>query len=237
MDIEYLLIGIAVLIFAGGPILSFVRSRRARAGAKREAEKGEALFLSMFPELQPHLHPSRVVDYVVARVKRGGRAGSPWEDPAGFPMAKRAILEATPKGERTILKDASGNVLTEFLYAPGDKVPTIGMVRVGKGKFRVKHRSGKVPWASYWHPQREFDWRGPGLWTFRSTVADDSIDSSDRGTSWSDSSTASSSTSTSAAAATAAAAAGIVAAGGAFDGGGASAAWDEGGSKASATTY
>jgi hypothetical protein len=40
--------------------------------------------------------------------------------------------------------------------------------------------------ASYWHPDREFKWKGPGRWTFTSRVADDSIDTDDHGTSWSD---------------------------------------------------
>jgi len=194
-----------------------------------ERDRSEAMFKAMFPDLQPLFHPNRVVDYVCAHVQRGKRVPSPWENPPGFPEARQARLEETPKGERTVLLDAGGATLAEFLFEWGDKAPTIGMVRVGKGKFRVKRRAGKPAYATYWHPDREFDWKGPGLWTFRSRVADSPIDSSDRGTSWSDSSSSSSAT-------TAAAAAGIVAAGGTFDGGGASAAWDGGGSGGSGSS-
>jgi hypothetical protein len=214
-------------IFVILPIYGFFKSGIDHKRAQREGEKSEALFKTMFPELQPHFHPGSVVDYVIARIGKGKAFKGSWS-PRGFPAATTAILEPTPKGERTILQDASGAVIGEFLFDWGDKTPTVGIVRVGKGKFRVKHRAGKAPWASYWHPDREFDWRGPMLWTFRSHVADDSISSSDHGTSWSSSSSSPSTT-----AAAAAATAGIVAAGGTFDGGGASAAWDGGGTSSS----
>jgi uncharacterized membrane protein YgcG len=223
LNIIELVLGAGVIMV----VINLLFSRRRVLALQREGEKSEALFKTMFPELQPHLHPTNVIEYVREHVKRGKKVASPWENPPGFPFAKRAILEQTPKGERTILQDAAGATLAEFLFEWGDKAPTIGMVRVGKGKFRVKHRSPKPPYASYWHPDREFDWKPPRQWTFRSHVADDSISSSDHGTNWSSSSSSSST------AAGAAAAAGIVAAGGTFDGGGASAGWDGGGGSSS----
>jgi hypothetical protein len=226
-SIELWVVGGVIIVFAAW---RFLRSRLDSKALAAQAEKSEAMFKTMFPDLQPHLHPKNVVEYVKAHVSRGKKIESPWENPPGFPEARRAVLEDTPKGERTILQDMNGVALAEFLFLWGDKPPTIGIVRVGEGKFRVKQRSGKPAYATYWHPRREFDWRGPGLWTFRSTVADSAIDSSGSTTNWTDSS---SGTSTAAAAA---AGAGIVAAGGTFDGGGASAAWDGGGKSDSSSS-
>ena len=39
----------------------------------------------------------------------------------------RALLERTPKGERTQLQDAVGATVGEFLFDWGDKPPTIGI--------------------------------------------------------------------------------------------------------------
>jgi len=169
------------IVAIGVGIWFFRRHRAQQKALVEDAEKAEAMFKSMFPELQPHLHPSRVVEHVNARVKRGPVGGT-WNDPPGFPAAKRAVLEDTPKGERTVLEDAAGAPLAEFLYLEGDRPDVLGILRIGPAKYRVNNRGQ----ASYWHPDREFKWKGPGLWTFTSRVADDSIDSDDRGTSWSE---------------------------------------------------
>lgn len=155
--------------------------RKQQKAIAEDAEKAEAMFKSMFPELQPHFHPERVVQHVQARAKRGPIGGT-WEDPPGFPAAKRAVMEDTPKGERTVLEDAAGGALAEFLYLEGDRPDVLGLLRIGPAKYRVN----KLGHASYWHPNREFKWKGAGRWTFTSRVADDSIDSDDRGTSWSE---------------------------------------------------
>jgi hypothetical protein len=102
-----------------------------------------------------------------------------------------------------------------------------GMVRVGRGKFRVGRNEDRV---RYWSPDREFKWTPPGTWKFVTPIAQDAVDTDHSGMSFGDSSP-----STSGTAAAAAAAAGIVAAGGAFDGGGAATSWD-GKSGASGTT-
>ena len=144
LNIIELVIGAGVIMV----VINLLLSRRRVLALQREGDKSEALFKTMFPELQPHFHPSSVVDYVIARIGKGKAFKGPWP-PRGFPAATTAILEQTPKGERTILKDAAGATLGEFLFDWGDKSPTVGIVRVGKGKFRVKHRAGKAPWASY----------------------------------------------------------------------------------------
>jgi hypothetical protein len=198
-------------------VFDLLRGRKRHLAEQKaqaeDAEKAEAMFKSMFPELQPHFHPSRVVEHVQARVRRGPVGGT-WEDPPGFPAAKRAVIEDTPKGERTVLEDASGAYLAEFLYLEGDRPDVLGLLRIGPAKYRVTLGDR----ASYWHPHREFKWKGPGRWTFTSRVADDSIDSDDRGTSWSD--TSSSSTSSMRTAALAGGAAGVAGAAAAAESGG-----------------
>jgi hypothetical protein len=190
--------------------------------AEDHARKSEALFQSMFPELQPHFHPARLVEYVKARRARRPPANAyQWKDPPGF-AAAAADVEREGGRERVRLIDAAGALLGEFLF---EEHAEGGVLRVGKGKITVNTRDA-VPRVRYWHPDREFKWT-PSGWKFQSRVADRSIDSDDRGTSYSSSSSPSST------ATTAAAAAGIVAAGGTFDGGGASGGWDGGGTAGS----
>ena len=212
------------LVFAAVVVGAITLALRA---TKRDRAKSEAYFLSMFPDLQPFFHPKNVQEFVRARLAQApARSGMTVRSPPGFAAAHEAQVsfDIDKKGrEREIwrLLDAGGKELARFLFEADAKD---GMVRVGEGKFRV----GRVPTdqrVRYWHPDREFKWTAPGLWKFVTRVSDEPIESTDRGTSFSDSSSSSSSTRT---AATAAAAAGVVAAGGTFDGGGASAAWDEG---------
>jgi len=177
-------VAVAVIVAVVGLVVIGYRelSRKSRPGRRaRGTDKGEAMFRASFPDLHPHFHPSRVAKHVTARRQRPAGAGT-WDRPSGFPAAARARIEVTPKGERTVVEDSSGARLAEFLYLPGDRPDTLGIVRVGEGKFRVRP-TGHV---SYWHPDREFKWRGPGQWTFASRVAERSIDADGDETGWSD---------------------------------------------------
>ncbi len=206
------------LLFVGALafiIFSVVRTTR------KARERGEALFKSMFPDLQPYFHPTKLIEYVWARRAQNTELHGPrtWASPPGFGEAASADIDVVKDRERVRLKDAAGAVLTEFSY---DNHAEGGVIRVGKGKFTVNivERERRV---RYWHPDREFKWKN-GAWTFESRMSESSIESSsDSSSSFSDRSSSSSSTSTAATAA--AATAGIVAAGGAFDGGGASQSW------------
>ena len=199
-----------------------------------KVHRGEALFRSMFPELQPHLHPQKMLDFVVARLARGGKPGV-WEHPPGFADLSARISKADDR-EQVALLDASGAQQAQFVF---EKHAEGGVLRVGKGKVTVSSRDLNNQRVRYWHPDREFKWkRRGGVWSFTSRMAEREIDSrdSDRTSFSSDSS----SSYDSSGARTAAAAAGIAAAGGTFDGGGASAAWDGAGSGrggASPTAY
>jgi uncharacterized membrane protein YgcG len=215
-----LFIGTVVVMFiASSALRSWWRRRKSRRGDDGlDARKAEAFFQASFPELQPLFHPQAVVDYVLRRQLRQFTDRDRWENPAGFPSAALARFEAVPKGERTHLFDKAGRKLAEFVLEP--KEGALGALRVGAGKFTIRQAPGQPPRVSYWHPEREFQWRGPGQWRFVSRVADEPVDTTDR--SWSSSRSDSSSTG----AATAAAAAGVAGLGGSFDGGGASAGWD-----------
>jgi hypothetical protein len=209
--------GVIVAIF-GSLFLKTALGRRKRApDSGLDADKAEAFFQAGFPELQPLFHPQAVVDYVLRRRKRQYKERERWENPAGFPAAALARFEAEPKGERTHLYDKAGVKIADFLVEP--KEGALAAVRVGAGKFTIRQAPGQPPRVSYWHPEREFQWKGRGQWRFVSRVADEPVDTTDR--SWSGSTSSSSSTTTAAAAA-----AGVVSLGGTFDGGGASAGWD-----------
>jgi hypothetical protein len=196
------------------PVMGLLRDRKAHLASQDEAEKAEALFRATFPELQPHFHPANVADYVEARVEKGLKpAGGIIDDPPGFPAAVRARVAGTAKGERTVLEDSAGAKLAEFMLEP--KEGALGAVRLGAGKFTVRRKLHQAPSVKYWHPDREFEWSPPANWKFTTRLADEPIGSSDRGTTWSDSSSSTSRT-----------AAAFAGAGGTFDGGGASAGWD-----------
>jgi uncharacterized membrane protein YgcG len=215
--------------------------RRGSKWAAQMAAKQEALFASMFPNLQPYYHPKNVLEFVRARLAQApSRGGIRIKSPPGFPVdAADVSFQTDSKGrehEVWHLLDAAGQRLSSFMFESDEKD---GMVRVGTGKFRVGRTEDRV---RYWAPDREFKWTPPGLWKFVTPISQDPVDSDRNGMSFSDTSSSSSSR----AAATAAGVAGIAAAGGAFDGGGASASWDgksggEGASSdsstAGATTY
>ena len=212
------------IVLIGAMFLAFLAiGKFANRKASQSREKQQALFVSMFPDLQPHYHPTKLVEFVTARrAKAPPRSGANWKNPAGFAADAAEMRYETDKGkdrETWRLKDAAGALLTQFVF---EEHPEGGVLRVGKGKFTVNTRIKGQPKVRYWHPDREFKWT-PLLWKFQTRMAEDAIDSSDRGTTWSSSDSSSSSTT----ARTAAATAGIVAAGGAFDGGGASQAWSD----------
>jgi len=203
---------VAIAWFAG----RLFRARRP-AGSPSSVDKSEALFASMFPELQPHFHPEKLVAYVAAR--RGG----PRPAMASRGRKRRfggvsVDIRFVKDREECALVDAVGAVLTRFRY---ESAPDGGVLRVGAGKLTVDLRNGRDPAVRYWHPEREFKWTRRGGWRFKTPVSERPIDSSDRGTGWSDSSSSSDGVRT------AAAAAGAAGLGGTFDGGGASASWGE----------
>ena len=203
------------------------KSVRGARDATRSRAKQEALFQATFPELQPHFHPEKVLEFVNARrARKGSLIGSTWKDPPGFPAAAVAEIAADAKGEAVRLLDAAGGVLGRFVFQEHAEG---GVLRMGPGKLTANLRDAAV---RYWHPEREFKWSRTRGWRLISSLSDRSIDSNDRGTSFSSDSSSSSNTATTAAAAAAGAAV-VAGAGGAFDGGGSSSSWDEGGSSSS----
>lgn len=193
------------------PIRSAFKRRRDTQDTEKLRGKNEALFRSMFPELQPHFHPERLVEFAQARLGRSWSAKARWANPAGFPGAAVAELKAEERDrERVRLLDRAGMLLHEFTF---EKHPEGGVLRLGKGKFTVDVRKPPQPRVRYWHPDREFKWSRAG-WVFKTPVADEPFESS-------------SSSSSSGSSRSATAAAGIVGLGGTFDGGGAAAGWDD----------
>jgi len=240
MNIDWGIVFIVAFVLAFGTIVYFARKqeleRKARksqkagsgkgnAAQKRAAQIGakarkrdEALFVSMFPDLQPHFHPEALVQFVRANLGRK-RSAQPvqWQRPPGFGVP---VLEIQPGTERIVhvLRSDTGDALSTFEY---DDHPEGGVLRVGKGKFTVNVKDA-VPRVRYWHPEREFKWSEKKGWVFTTAMAaapfaassdndrsrgSDSTDwtSRDRG----DSREA------------------FAGGGGTFDGGGASGGWDE----------
>ncbi|MBL8520860.1 MAG: hypothetical protein JNK75_09315 [Betaproteobacteria bacterium] len=220
---EGLVIGIGI----GGIVLFLVlfsllgrwMKRSAERTALAARERNETLYRAMFPELQPHYHPERLLDFVQALRKRRGNKKRPepdWNDVPGFP-GLNATFVATEKGERVTLKEPAGKAVTDFLYQDVDNA---GVLRVGKGKLTVDLANPADPRVRYWHPEREFKWSRKG-WTFKTPMADEPFTSST-----SDSSHSSFTSSSSSADSRAATAVAFAGAGGAFDGGGAAGSWD-----------
>jgi uncharacterized membrane protein YgcG len=219
---------IVAMVMVAIVAFKIVRAVRVARGTTQSRAKQEALFQSTFPELQPHFHPEKVLQFVNARrARKGSLIGSTWKSPPGFPAAAAAEIAADPKGEAVRLLDASGGVLGRFVFQEHAEG---GVLRMGPGKLTVNLRDAAV---RYWHPEREFKWSRAKGWRLLSALSDRPIDSNDRGTSFSSDSSSSSSSATTAAAAAAGAAV-VVGAGGSFDGGGSSSSWDEGGSSSSA---
>ncbi len=218
-----------VLFVVAAMVFAYVRSRRRSAGgasidAKADSggARSEALFRSMFPELQPHFHPEKVLRFV--RERKGSRNvidGYAWRNPPGFETAC-AVVAMTGGREHIRLMDAANALQAEFDY---EEQPGGAALRVGSGKLTVVLEPGNNPRVRYWHPQREFKWSRKGGWQFITPVTERSIDSDDSGTRWS-SDNRNSSSNWGTAAAAGGAAAMVSGAGGAFAGGGASDQWD-----------
>lgn len=220
---------VAFIVIAG--IVVSIIAMQSRKGARQLAEsraKQEALFQASFPELQPHFHPEKVLEFVKARRARARPVvGTSWKKPPGFAAAAVAEIAADPKGEAVRLLDEAGALLARFVF---QEHPEGGVIRMGPGKFTVNLRDAAV---RYWHPEREFKWSRLKGWRVITAMSDRAIDSNDRGTSFSSSSDGPSVGSTAAAAAAGAA---VTGAGGAFDGGGSSGDWG-GDSGESRTSY
>jgi hypothetical protein len=209
------LAGLVAVVLVRAAMRAKASSRGAAPAGASPGEMAEALFVSMFPELQPHFHPERLVAYVAARRGRTpARDGYTWKQAPGFDGASVDIRFVKEREECAIV-DAAGSMLGRFRF---ESHPEGGVLRVGAGKLTVDLRNELDPAVRYWHPEREFKWTRRGGWRFTTPVAERPIDSGDRGTSWPESSSSDG-------VRTAAAAAGIVGLGGTFDGGGASAGW------------
>ena len=214
--VENLILAVLALVVVGAALVAG-RIARARSGAApvQEGDKSEALFVSMFPDLQPYFHPEKLVAYVAARRGRTpARGGYTWKAAPGFGGPAVDIRFAGDREECALVDDA-GQRLAAFRFEPQSGG---AVLRVDRGKFTVDLKNARDPAVRYWHPDREFKWTRRSGWRFKTPVAEREFDSSDRGTSWSD-------TSSSDALRTGAAAA-FAGHGGTFDGGGASAGWD-----------
>lgn len=168
-------VAVVALAWLAGRI---VRGRRA-PGAAGDAprDKGEALFVSMFPELQPHFHPENLVAYVAARRGRTpSRDGFTWKNAPGFGGLPVDIRFAKD-GEECALLGATGLALAKFRY---EGRPDGAVIRHGDGKFTVDLGNARDPAVRYWHPEREFQWTRLGGWRFKTPVAESPFVSSDR---------------------------------------------------------
>ena len=226
---KYVFGGLAliVVIWVVRGIIGTIRAaRRSAEEVELARKKQEALFQASFPELQPHFHPEKVLQFVAARHARKAAMGtSTWKNPPGFAAAAITEFAADAKGEAVRLLDSAGSLLARFIF---QETPEGGVIRMGAGKFTVNLKDAAV---RYWHPEREFKWSRLKGWRVLSALSDHSIDSTDRGTSFSSDSSSTTSMGTGAAAAAV-----VAGAGGTFDGGGSSAAWD-GPSGESSTSY
>ena len=219
---------IALIVFI---VIFIIVARQSMRGAKDAAaarEKQEALFKATFPELQPYFHPLKVLQFVSAwRAHAATPPTFEWNHPPALGFTKVRFGPAGEKGRPVEFLDEAGAVVSRGLLL---ETAEGGVLRLGAGKLTVNLRDSAV---RYWHPEREFKWSKTKGWRVLSSLSDRSIDSSDRGMTFS-SDSASSGTATTAAAAAAGAAV-VAGAGGAFDGGGSSSSWDD--SSESKTSY
>lgn len=219
-DLILAAIAVAVVAIAWVAGRFFAARRPAGASSLQEADKPGALFVSMFPELQPYFHPEKLVAYVAARRGRTpARGGFTWKDAPGFD-GPTVDIRFVKEREECALMDAAGAVLARFRF---ESIPDGGVLRLGDGKLTVNLKDPRDPAVRYWHPEREFKWTRRGGWRFKTPIAERPIATSDRGTRWSDDSSSSSD-----GFGRSATAAGFAGLGGTFDGGGASAGWEGG---------
>jgi len=223
---------VVLMVIVGTANYLYVQARKAKkskppgdplglvAGRNAGNKRQEALFVSTFPELQPHFHPEKILQFVNAWRARAVQPGTiEWNNAPGFGSSRVRLMPKSEKGQPAELLDAAGAAISSFIlqdHAEG------GVIRLGSGKFTVNLRDAAV---RYWHPQREFKWSKAKGWRMINSLADRPIESNDRGTSFS-SDSPSSSSSWSSSSSTARTAGAVVGAGGAFDGGGASDSWD-----------
>ncbi|APV51730.1 hypothetical protein BWI17_19795 [Betaproteobacteria bacterium GR16-43] len=215
------LIVFAVVGFFGYRLVSKHRGGvTTPAMSASRADQDEALFVSMFPELQPHFHPRKLLAFVQAGGNKASPAGAPWP----FDVV-------TEQGvERTRVLDAQGAPLAAFAY---EEIENGGVMRLGKGKLTVRtltrtetRKKGvsrvvqdPTPRVSYWHPDREFKWSPRDGWRFRTAMAEDAFPQRDTDTHvYSPGNTVSASSES---------ARPFEGGGGSFDGGGASGGWDD----------
>jgi uncharacterized membrane protein YgcG len=217
-------LAIIACVVIGSRLWTAVQGRWQARRSGQQREKNEALFRSMFPELQPWFHPAKIAEFVIAHLAHADTHGAwQWKNPAGFPAAAMADFSPDPRGERVRLMDAAGKPLGEFVF---ETIPEGGVLRVGPGKLTVDIRDPKQPRVRYWHPDREFKWSLAG-WVFKTPVADEPFESSSSSSGFSSGSPDASRNATTAA--------GFAGQGGTFDGGGASAGWDDARSGSSST--
>ena len=194
-----------------------------KAGRGAAHKRQEALFVTTFPELQPHYHPERILEFVNAWRARTPRTEPVvWNNAPGFGASRVRLQPANDKGQKAELLDTADVVLASFVlqqHAEG------GVIRLDPGKLTINVRDAAV---RYWHPQREFKWSRAKGWRVINSLSERGIDSNDRGMSFSDSPSSSSSSTATAATAAVAGAAVVTGAGGAFDGGGSSDSWEGG---------
>ena len=101
-------------------------------------ERSEAYFRSMFPELQPHYHPEKLVRFV--RERNGSKkivGGYTWRNPPGFETAAAVVVMAGGR-EGIRLMDRAGALVAEFDY--GFKLRTHGCDGLLKAIDVVKDR-------------------------------------------------------------------------------------------------
>ncbi len=223
----FLGVGLAIVFL----VIRQVRRLRARSALtpgfaygtteqRAASAKGEALFQSMFPDLQPYFHPARLAEWLTGYGQRKDQAvGGIMEmglPVPGFPEAQ--CCEVVPEGnqKRVRILDTTGLALSEFEFTDERFGGTITMV---SGRFRVDLGNRDDPMVQFRGGDREFDWSGQRGWRFRTPVADHGFDTYDDGLRWSDDSPSSTAVAVTAGA--------MVAAGGTFGGAGASGAWDD----------
>jgi len=214
--VGFIIMGLFALAIGLGVfhIFSGLASGARRIQSKR---RDEALFASMFPDLQPYFHPERLVEFVRAQRsrKRGSvttSGGTTWENPPGLGVHQLEIEQGNMRVPYR-MRDESGALLGQFLY---DTHADGGVLRVGQGKLTVNVKDA-IPRVRYWHPRREFKWSRKNGWVFVTPVAD----THDTGYSTDSHSSSRSFSSTSDRGSDA-----PVGGGGTFDGGGASGGWD-----------
>ena len=86
------------------------------AAAKPPAQRSDAFFRTMFPELQPYFHPEKVVRLV--RERNGTRNvtdGHTWRNLPGFETATATVVISGGR-ERIRLTDSAGALVAEFDY-------------------------------------------------------------------------------------------------------------------------